>query len=65
MQAFACDVLRERTKFGRAMAANSPMMATTIIISTKVNPELPCFVTFILHGTSFRSGVNEAQGGYV
>lgn len=47
------------------MAANSPMMATTIMISTKVNPELPCFVTFILHTTSFRSGVNEAEGGYV
>ena len=64
MHTLAREVIRERMKFGRAIAANSPMMAATIIISTKVDPELPCFVSFMLHGTSFRTSVNEAEGGY-
>src|SRR6267142_558380 len=38
MQAVACDLARECTKLGMAMAANKPMMATTIIISTNVKP---------------------------
>src|SRR5512141_2122690 len=40
MQAFIWDWVRARTKFGIAMAANKPMIATTIMISTRVNPDL-------------------------
>lgn len=40
MQALACDVARAFTKFGIAIAANTPMMATTIMISTRVKPAL-------------------------
>src|SRR6266700_505465 len=40
MQAFVCDVVRARTKLGIAIAARRPMMATTIMISTRVKPEL-------------------------
>src|SRR2546422_2156987 len=40
MQAFICEVVRARTKFGIAIAANRPMMATTIMISTRVKPDL-------------------------
>ena len=40
MQAFCWDVVRALTKLGIAMAANRPMMATTIMISTRVNPAL-------------------------
>ena len=38
MQAFFCDSARDLTKFGIAMAAKMPMIATTIIISTSVKP---------------------------
>ena len=38
MQAFFCDVVRARTKLGMAIAASRPMIATTIMISTRVNP---------------------------
>src|SRR5476649_2505728 len=49
MQALACEVARAFTKFGIAIAANRPMMATTIMISTKVKPALRrFFVIFIL-----------------
>src|SRR5277367_4912839 len=49
MQAFCCEVARAFTKLGIAMAANRPMMATTIMISTKVKPALRrFFVIFIL-----------------
>src|ERR1035441_4036978 len=40
MQALACEVARAFTKFGMAMAARRPMMATTIMISTSVKPAL-------------------------
>jgi hypothetical protein len=33
-------VARARMKFGMAIAASRPMMATTIMISTNVNPAL-------------------------
>ena len=39
MQEFCCEVVRARAKLGIAMAANKPMMATTIMISTSVNPD--------------------------
>jgi hypothetical protein len=38
IHAVACAFCRELTKFGMAMAANIPMIATTIMISTSVNP---------------------------
>jgi hypothetical protein len=38
MQALIWDVVRARTKLGMAIAANNPMIATTIMISTRVNP---------------------------
>ena len=41
IQALVCEVVRERTKLGMAIAANNPMIATTIIISTNVNPRFP------------------------
>src|SRR5271155_3222581 len=34
----ACERLRARRKFGTAIAARRAMMATTIMISTRVNP---------------------------
>src|ERR1035438_4696035 len=50
MQALACEVARAFTKFGMAMAARRPMMATTIMISTSVKPALRrflvCFIVF-------------------
>src|SRR5258708_40209573 len=48
MQAFFCEVVRARTKLGMAMAANRPMMATTIMISTSVKPDLFCLLILIL-----------------
>src|SRR2546425_3827021 len=55
---------RAFTKFGIAIAANNPMMATTIMISTSVKPA----VLFVLICMSYLSilpvrGVNEAKGG--
>ena len=40
MQAFACARARALTKLGIAIAASSPIMATTIMISTRVKPAL-------------------------
>src|ERR1035437_1441090 len=40
MQAFCCEVARALMKLGMAIAANRPIMATTIIISTRVKPAL-------------------------
>src|SRR5215471_21777279 len=48
MHAFCCEVVRAFTKFGIAMAANKPMMATTIMISTSVKPDFFEVLTFIL-----------------
>src|SRR5215468_813061 len=48
MQAFCCDVVRAFTKLGIAIAANRPIMATTIMISTSVNPPLRDVPLFIL-----------------
>jgi hypothetical protein len=51
MQALACELARAFTKFGIAIAARRPMMATTIIISTSVKPAfrmfLVCFITLL------------------
>src|SRR6516165_3303354 len=63
MQAFACEVARAFTKFGIAIAAKRPMMATTIMISTNVKPALLLFlVCFILFSFSI-SRRNLAAGG--
>src|ERR1035441_10820227 len=49
MQALACEVARAFTKFGMAMAARRPIMATTIMISTRVKPAFRMFlVSFIV-----------------
>ena len=49
MQAFFCEVERARTKLGMAIAANKPMMATTIMISTKVKPDWFLVLIFIFY----------------
>src|SRR5579862_4050471 len=50
MQALACEVARAFTKFGIAIAARRPIIATTIMISTSVKPALRlflvCFIFF-------------------
>ena len=48
MQAFCCAELRAFTKLGMAIAASKPMMATTIMISTSVKPDLREVLVFIL-----------------
>src|SRR6266404_560105 len=47
MQAFFCEVVRALMKLGIAIAANRPMMATTIMISTNVKPPLRDVLVFI------------------
>src|SRR5437016_7729521 len=57
---------RAFTKFGIAIAANNPMMATTIMISTSVKPAV-LFVLICMTNLSvvfFQTrGVNDAKGG--
>src|SRR5579883_889371 len=48
MQALDWALRRARTKFGMAMVANRPMMATTIMISTSVKPPVRDSLIFIL-----------------
>src|SRR5258706_3324821 len=48
MQAFCWEVVRARTKFGIAIAASRPIMATTIMISTSVKADLLSILIFIL-----------------
>src|SRR5215471_3279113 len=50
MHALVWEVARALTKFGIAMAANRPIIATTIMISTRVKPALRDVFIFI---TSF------------
>src|ERR1035438_1268890 len=65
MQAFFCDCVRARTKLGIAIAASKPMMATTIMISTSVNPDLFDVLFFILALSFCCCGVNEATSGFI
>src|SRR3954470_745340 len=66
MHAFVCEVVRARTKLGIAMAARRPMIATTIMISTRVKPHLFDILIFIFARLlSVVRGVNEATGGYL
>ena len=53
MQPLACEVARAFTKFGIAMAAKRPMMATTIMISTSVKPALRMFFIVFIFCLSF------------
>src|SRR5258706_18206 len=63
MQALAWEVARAFTKFGIAIAARRPMMATTIMISTSVKPALRMFfIVFILFFLSVVCGSNSATG---
>src|SRR3954470_8440339 len=48
MQAFFWLAVRAFTKLGMAIAARRPMMATTIMISTRVNPAFCRLFIFIL-----------------
>src|SRR6185295_16750410 len=48
MHAFICAVVRALTKLGMAIAAKRPIMATTIMISTSVNPNLWNLLIFII-----------------
>src|SRR5437867_10243481 len=64
MQALVCEVVRALTKLGIAIAANRPIMATTIMISTNVQPALRDVLIFILTFLPFCScGVNKTTGG--
>src|SRR5476649_2384822 len=63
MQAFCCEVARAFTKFGIAMAAKRPMMATTIMISTSVKPALRMFFIVFIVFAFFLCGVNIATSG--
>src|SRR2546428_1398038 len=65
MHAFICAVVRARTKLGMAIAANRPMMATTIMISTSVKPSLRDLLIFIsiFYLSVLLCGVNKATGG--
>src|SRR6266404_3047630 len=62
MQAFFCEVVRALMKLGIAIAANRPMMATTIMISTNVKPALRD-VLFFITLPFVCCGVNRAPGG--
>ena len=48
MHAFFWEVVRARTKLGIAIAASNPMIATTIMISTRVKPALLDLLILIL-----------------
>src|SRR6266496_3089845 len=63
MQAFCCAVVRALTKLGIAIAANRPMMATTIMISTRVKPDLFEVLIFMLTCLPFFSRCEQAAGG--
>ena len=65
MQAFIWEVVRALTKFGIAMAANRPMIATTIMISTSVKPNLRLFFFCICYLSDCCYGVNRARGGLI
>src|SRR5438094_2066183 len=55
---------RAFTKFGIAIAASKPMMATTIMISTRVKPAvLFVLICMTLLSVFLFRGVNDAKGG--
>src|SRR5579859_2754728 len=52
MQALAWEMARECTRFGMAIAANNPMIATTIMISTSVKPDSVKVLIFCIQALS-------------
>src|SRR6266496_6448829 len=65
MQAFIWDCVRARTKLGIAIAARRPIMATTIMISTRVKPDLLDLLIFMLTNFAFLFSRREhATGGF-
>src|SRR5881394_269592 len=58
MQAFFWLAVRAFTKFGIAIAAKRPIMATTIMISTSVKPAFRWVLLFIYCFLPFCRGVN-------
>src|SRR5580658_1550593 len=65
MQALACEVARAFTKFGIAMAASKPMMATTIIISTNVKPALRMFLYVFIFFCLVTEADSTPNSGYL
>lgn len=72
MHALRWEIIRDLTKFGTAIAASRPMIATTIIISTRVNaapdplkakPSLTCFSGTRFQRTSLRGLAEEDKIG--
>jgi ABC-type Zn2+ transport system substrate-binding protein/surface adhesin len=59
MQAFCCDVVLAFMNEGMAMAANNPIMATTIMISTSVKPIRFVFISAILSAIHHRNVILE------
>ena len=61
---FSRDVSRARARFGTAREASRAMMATTIINSTKVNPERPLELqlVFIRHTSHVSLSKSQAKG---
>src|SRR5258708_27071215 len=65
MHALAWEVVRALTKLGIAIAARRPIMATTIMISTSVKPDLRVVLFFILTSLPFSPGsVVDKQAEY-
>jgi hypothetical protein len=64
MQVFFRAVSRALMKFGIAIAARRPIIATTIMISTSVKPALTEDLIFILFYFVF-SGVNRVTSGFI
>src|SRR3954463_1453215 len=63
MQALCWALRRARTKLGMAMGASRPMMATTIMISTRGKPALRERLVFIQLVFFQCRSVNEVTGG--
>src|SRR5258708_5460759 len=64
MQALFWEAARALTKLGIAMAASMAMMATTIMISTRVKPADR--LRFIFMSSLFHcGGVNEGEGVFI
>src|SRR5215472_18863730 len=65
MHAFFCEVVRALMKLGMAIAANRPIMATTIMISTNVKPEWREVLIFILYLFLSAAAWTKRQAGYM
>ena len=65
MQALRWLAWRALTKLGIAIAAGKAMMATTIMISTKVNPALTAGTVLIFICLFSVGGVNGVKDGFI